>query len=115
MRLIRSRAAEWSLDTNRIGAMGFSAGGEVVAMLVYSPTIGDTNSADPIDRMRQVNRTKIRRRAVKTPAQLWIGDRNFWLNHISGFARAEQGWIYSASVSLAPRVSLRATRTRRCC
>jgi len=51
MRLIRSRAAEWSLDTNRIGAMGFSAGGEVVAMLVYSPTAGDTNSADAIDRM----------------------------------------------------------------
>src|ERR1041384_7190094 len=24
MRLIRSRAAEWNLDTNRIGAMGFS-------------------------------------------------------------------------------------------
>ena len=51
MRLIRSHAAEWNLDTNRIGAMGFSAGGEVLAMLVYSPTAGDTNSADPIDRM----------------------------------------------------------------
>src|ERR1041385_3535213 len=26
MRLIRSRAGEWNLDTNRIGVMGFSAG-----------------------------------------------------------------------------------------
>jgi len=51
MRLIRSRAAEWNLDTNRIGAMGFSAGGEVVAMLVYSPTDGDPSAADVIDRM----------------------------------------------------------------
>ena len=51
MRLIRSRAAEWNLDTNRIGAMGFSAGGEVVALLVYSPTGGDTNATDAIDRM----------------------------------------------------------------
>ena len=51
MRLIRSRAAEWNLDTNRIGVMGFSAGGEVAAMLVYSPTAGDVNAADPIDRM----------------------------------------------------------------
>lgn len=51
MRLIRSRAAEWNLDTNRIGAMGFSAGGEVVALLVYSPTTGDTNATDAIDRM----------------------------------------------------------------
>ena len=51
MRLIRSRAAEWNLDTNRIGAMGFSAGGEVVAMLVYSPTAGESNAVDAIDRM----------------------------------------------------------------
>jgi acetyl esterase/lipase len=49
MRLIRSRAAEWNLDTNRIGAMGFSAGGEVVALLVYSPTAGRTNAVDAID------------------------------------------------------------------
>ena len=51
MRVIRSRAAEWNLDTNRIGALGFSAGGEVVALLVYSPTGGDTNSTDVIERM----------------------------------------------------------------
>ena len=51
MRVIRSRAAEWNIDTNRIGALGFSAGGEVVAMLVYSPTTGDTNAVDAIERM----------------------------------------------------------------
>ncbi len=51
MRTIRSHAAEWNLDTNRIGAMGFSAGGEVVALLVYSPPAGDTNAVDAIDRM----------------------------------------------------------------
>jgi acetyl esterase/lipase len=51
MRLIRSRAAEWNLDPKRIGAMGFSAGGETVAMLVYSPIAGDPQAGDPIDRM----------------------------------------------------------------
>jgi len=51
MRVIRSRAAEWNLDQKRIGVMGFSAGGEVVAMLVYSPTEGNAQAADPIDRM----------------------------------------------------------------
>ena len=51
MRLIRSRAAEWNLDTNRIGALGFSAGGEVEALLVYYPTEGDPQAADPIDRV----------------------------------------------------------------
>jgi acetyl esterase/lipase len=33
MRLVRSRATEFGLDTNRIGMMGFSAGGEVVDMV----------------------------------------------------------------------------------
>ena len=51
MRLIRSRAAEWNLDAKRIGIIGFSAGGEVVANLVYNPTAGDPNAADPIEQM----------------------------------------------------------------
>ncbi len=51
MRIIRSRAAEWNLDTNRIGVLGFSAGGEVAALLVYGSTEGITNAVDPIDRM----------------------------------------------------------------
>ena len=51
MRLIRSRASEWSLDTKRIGILGFSAGGEVAALLVYSPFDGDPTAADPIERM----------------------------------------------------------------
>ena len=50
MRLIRSRAADWNLDTNRIGALGFSAGGEVVSMLAYSQPEGDPSAPDPIDR-----------------------------------------------------------------
>jgi len=51
MRLIRSRAAEWNLDLKRIGVLGFSAGCEVEAFLVYSPTAGNPGAADPIDRM----------------------------------------------------------------
>jgi acetyl esterase/lipase len=51
MRLIRSRASEWHIDPNRLGVMGFSAGGEVASMLVYNPTAGDPNAPDPIDRL----------------------------------------------------------------
>jgi acetyl esterase/lipase len=51
MRLVRSRAAEWGIDPHRIGLMGFSAGGEVVSMVVYRPTAGDPNAADPVDRV----------------------------------------------------------------
>jgi acetyl esterase/lipase len=50
MRLVRSRAAEWAIDTNRIGMMGFSAGGEVVDMVAFKDTKGDPKAADPIDR-----------------------------------------------------------------
>jgi len=49
LRLIRSRATEWNLDTNRIGIMGFSAGGEVASLVAFSPTAGDPTSADLIE------------------------------------------------------------------
>jgi acetyl esterase/lipase len=51
MRLVRSRAKEWSLDTNKIGMLGFSAGGEVVAAVAYLPASWNSAAKDPIDRM----------------------------------------------------------------
>lgn len=51
MRLIRSRAVTWHLDPSRIGVMGFSAGGEVAALLVYSPSAGDPSAPDSVDRV----------------------------------------------------------------
>ena len=51
MRLVRSRAQEWHLDPRRVGMMGFSAGGEVVAMVAYPSGDGDPKAADPIDRL----------------------------------------------------------------
>src|SRR5471030_1967018 len=50
MRLVRNRAAEFGIDTNRIGIMGFSAGGEVVDMVTFGPNNPDLKTADPIDR-----------------------------------------------------------------
>jgi acetyl esterase/lipase len=51
MRLVRSRVREWNLDPRRIGMIGFSAGGEVVSLVVYSPTEGNPQASDPIDRV----------------------------------------------------------------
>ena len=51
MRIVRSRAAEFGIDTNRIGMMGFSAGGEVVDMVAFNNGNGDPNAPDPIDRV----------------------------------------------------------------
>ena len=50
MRLIRSRAAEWGIDPNRIGIMGFSAGGQLASMVVYDPNEGNPMSEDIVDR-----------------------------------------------------------------
>ena len=50
MRLIRSRAAEWGVDPARLGAMGFSAGGELVALAWMRPSEGAAEAADPIER-----------------------------------------------------------------
>lgn len=51
LRLVRSRAQDWHLDPKRIGIMGFSAGGEVVGLVAYGDGNGDTQTADPIDRV----------------------------------------------------------------
>ena len=51
LRLVRSRAREWNVDTARLGIMGFSAGGEVVSQVAYGVGKGDPNAPDPIDRL----------------------------------------------------------------
>ena len=50
IRLIRSRAEEWHVNPQRIGIMGFSAGGEVAALAATRYDAGKTDSADPIER-----------------------------------------------------------------
>lgn len=51
MRLIRTHAKEWKIDTNRLGMLGFSAGGEVVDAIAFKPGIGNPLATDPIDRL----------------------------------------------------------------
>jgi acetyl esterase/lipase len=51
MRLVRSMAGQFNIDTNRVGILGFSAGGEVVAQVAYAPGQGDPHAPDPIDRL----------------------------------------------------------------
>jgi endo-1,4-beta-xylanase len=50
IRLLRARAAEWSLNPARIGIMGFSAGGEVASLAATRFDAGKPDAADPIDR-----------------------------------------------------------------
>jgi acetyl esterase/lipase len=50
MRLMRSKAGEWKIDSNRIGIMGFSAGGEVVNMIAFDDSSGNPNAKDKVER-----------------------------------------------------------------
>ena len=50
VRLVRHRAQEFHIYPDKIGMLGFSAGGEVVSITCYKPGQGDPNAADPIDR-----------------------------------------------------------------
>jgi acetyl esterase/lipase len=49
--LVRANAKDWKLDPNRIGILGFSAGGHLASSAATHYTAGDKQSADPVDRV----------------------------------------------------------------
>jgi len=51
MRLARSRAADWNVDPNRLGMVGFSAGGHVTSTVGTHFDSGNPAAPDPIDRL----------------------------------------------------------------
>jgi len=51
IRLVKSRANEWGVDPERIGVIGFSAGGELAALAATHIEEGKAGAADPIDRL----------------------------------------------------------------
>lgn len=51
MRLVRSMAKEYGIDTSRIGVMGFSAGGEMAGWVSYHYTDKNFSTPDDIDKL----------------------------------------------------------------
>ena len=51
LRLVRSRAGEFSIDPQRVGMLGFSAGGAVIMMVAFDKGDGNPSAPDPIDRL----------------------------------------------------------------
>src|SRR5262245_6272445 len=49
IRLVRSRAPEWNINSSRVGVMGFSAGGELAALAGMSFDGGNKETADAIE------------------------------------------------------------------
>jgi endo-1,4-beta-xylanase len=50
IRLVRHRAAEWGVNPDRIGVMGFSAGGQLAALAAVRYAAGTASASDPVDR-----------------------------------------------------------------
>jgi endo-1,4-beta-xylanase len=50
IRLVRSRATEWSVNPARIGILGFSAGGELAFLASLHSDAGKAGADDPIER-----------------------------------------------------------------
>lgn len=51
MRLVRYNADKWNIDPEKIGIMGFSAGGHLASTLSTHFDAGDPNSKDPIEQI----------------------------------------------------------------
>jgi acetyl esterase/lipase len=51
LRTVRARAAEWKVDPQRIGVMGFSAGGHLSSTAATHFDDGNPQASDPIDRV----------------------------------------------------------------
>jgi endo-1,4-beta-xylanase len=51
IRLVRSRAGEWGIQPDRIGIMGFSAGGELAAFAAMKSDSGNAEAAEPLERL----------------------------------------------------------------
>ncbi|RYD25189.1 MAG: alpha/beta hydrolase, partial [Verrucomicrobiaceae bacterium] len=50
IRTVRSRAAGWNIKQDRIGILGFSAGGELAAYSAMKSDSGNASSADPVEK-----------------------------------------------------------------
>jgi len=51
LRMIRSKAKEWNVDPEKLGVLGFSAGGELAALAAMQSDEGKPDASNPVDRM----------------------------------------------------------------
>jgi len=70
MRYIRAHADEFKISATRLGAIGFSAGSELLNALVLTPSAGKADATQPVDRMSaQPNFLVLSYGSSNTPAQ----------------------------------------------
>jgi len=74
--LVRYHAAEWHIDPHKIGVIGFSAGGHMVA---WTSTCYEPRSYKPVDAADKVSCRPDFGMPIY-PGHLWINDKTFELN-----------------------------------
>lgn len=50
LQFIRSKASQWNIDKNRIGAFGGSAGAQICMWLAFHDDMADSQNSDPLER-----------------------------------------------------------------
>lgn len=81
LRVVRARAGEFGVQRDRLGLMGFSAGGHLTATVATHIDRGDAGASDPIDRESARPDFAILAYPVITLAESWLhrGSRNMLL------------------------------------
>jgi endo-1,4-beta-xylanase len=51
LKVVRSRASEWGVDPAKLGAGGFSAGGELAELVALRHDLGTAAATDPVERL----------------------------------------------------------------
>lgn len=91
LQFVRSKAAEWNVDKERIGATGSSAGSCSALWLAFHPDMADAKSADPVEResTRLWCVAVLRAQTSLDPRQMreWIPNNNYGA-HAFGFKGA---------------------------
>ncbi len=85
VQVVRSRAAEFKLDPNRVGYIGFSAGSNTARSVVGTSLAGDASAADPIDRYS--SRPDYLVLVYGAGARFGGGIAEGFPTHVSGFGR----------------------------
>ncbi|OYW72398.1 MAG: lipase [Verrucomicrobia bacterium 12-59-8] len=93
LQFVRSKAAEWRIDKDRIGGCGGSAGGCTVLWLAFSPNMADAKSADPIShestRLRCVLAFVPQTSLDPKQMQAWIPNNEYG-NHAFGLGSMQE-------------------------
>ena len=101
IRLVRHHAKEWNINSNKVGVMGFSAGGHLASTLGTHFDNGDKDAKDEVDRLSSRPDFMVLMYPVITMKETYMhaGSRN---NLIGEKPSAELANLYSNDLQVTP-------------